>query len=101
MTVTGPLAVRQRGGHKFLVIESPTPYRLLFASTTNVAPRVVRDIPFHLAGGDAQLTTYTGRTVTATGRLELHQPAPTLWNGALLQATDMVLPDGKQLHAKR
>ena len=76
-TVTGMLAVRHRGARQFLVIESPTPYRLVHDQQTGAAAgKVVRDIPIHLAGRDAQLTGFSGRTVTAHRPASASSPPP-------------------------
>ncbi len=100
-TVTGRLALEQRSGQQFLVLQSPTPYRLVHDHQAGEhAGKIVRDIPIHLAGHDADLRSLAGQTLSAKGHLQF-QPASTSWNGALLEATDVVLPGGKQLHSKR
>jgi len=100
-TVTGPLAIRQRGSRQFLVIESPTPYQLMHDKQTGAAAnKVIRDIPIRLQGQDAALTPFAGRNVTATGHLRF-QPASTSWNGALLESSIVILPGGKELRARK
>lgn len=100
-TVTGTLAVRRRGSRQFLVIESPTPYRLVHDQQSGAAAgKVIRDIPIHLPGQDAQLTGFSGRTITATGHLHF-EPAATSWNGALLESSIVILPGGKELKARK
>ena len=100
-TVTGTLAVRHRGSRQFLVIESPTPYRLVHDQQAGAAAgKVIRDIPIRLAGQDSELNPFSGQVVTATGHLHF-QPAATSWNGALLESSTVILPGGKQLHARK
>lgn len=100
-TVTGVLTLQHRGGQQFLVLQSPTPYSLVHDHQSGEhAAKVIRDVAIHLAGRDGELTPLAGRTLTAKGRLKF-QPASTSWNGALLEATVVVLPDGRQLHSKQ
>ncbi len=100
-TVTGLLALHTRAGKQFLVIESPTPYRLVLPPGHLGTPaRVIRDISFNLPGQDAAITPFAGRTVTAVGKLHIEPKAAVSWNGALLEATTVILPGGQQLHSK-
>ena len=100
-TVTGTLALQTRAGKQFLVIQSPTPYRLVLPPGHLGTPaRVIRDISFTLPGQTGTLTPFAGRTVTATGKLHIEPKATTSWNGATLEATTVILPGGHQLHAK-
>ena len=100
-TVTGMLAVRHRGDRQFLVIESPTPYRLLHDQQASArGDKVIRDIPIHLQGHDAELTGFSGQTVTATGHLQF-KPAATSWNGAILESSIIILPGGRELRAQK
>ena len=100
-TVTGTLTLHTRAGKQFLVLESPTPYRLLFPVAAHATPRVIRDISFSLPGQESTLASFAGRTLTATGRLHLEPKAASSWNGALLESTTVILPGGKQLHKQR
>lgn len=101
-TVTGLLAVRTRAGKQFLVIESPTPYRLVLPPGHLGTPaRVIRDISFTLPGQQATITPFAGRTVTAVGKLHIEPRTTLSWNGALLEANTVILPGGKQLHASK
>ena len=100
-TVTGMLAIRHRGARQFLVIESPTPYRLINdLQSGSAAGKIIRDIPIHIPGHDAELTGFSGRTVTATGHLRF-APAATSWNGALLESNLVILPGGQELRAAK
>ncbi len=99
-TVTGVLAVRHRNGQQFLVLQSPTPYSLVHDHQAGEhTGKLVRDIPIELQGRDADLSALSGRTLTAKGHL-LFQPAATSWNGALLQASVVILPGGKELRPR-
>ena len=99
-TVGGTLTVQHRGKEQFLVLQSPTPYSLVHDHQAGEhAGKIIRDIPIHLAGHDADLLPLVGQTLTAKGHLEF-QAAGNSWNGALLQATVVVLPGGHQLHSK-
>lgn len=95
-TVTGTLALRHRAGKQFLVLESPTPFRLLFAS--GVRPKVVRDLEIHLPGQDTAIAAYAGQVLTASGSFHL-ATGPSTWNGAVIRCRLILLPGGKQLHA--
>ena len=100
-TVTGTLTLHTRAGKQFLVIESPTPYRLVLpAGHLGTPARVIRDISFSLPGQTGTITPFAGRTVTATGKLHIEPKTANSWNGALLEATTVILPGGQQLHAK-
>lgn len=100
-TVTGMLALHTRAGKQFLVIESPTPYRLVPPSGALGAPaKVIRDIAFNLPGQQAAILPFVGRTVTATGKLHIESKSAASWNGALLESSIVILPGGKQLHEK-
>ena len=99
-TVTGALALHTRAGKQFLVIESPTPYRLLFPAASHATPRVIRDISFTLPGQAEAITPFAGRTITASGKLHLEPKTAQSWNGALLEATTVILPGGQQLRGK-
>ncbi len=100
-TVTGTLALQTRAGKQFLVIESPTPYRLVLPRGHLGTPaRIIRDISFTLPGQETTITPFAGRTVTATGKLHIEPKTTLSWNGALLEATTVILPGGQQLHAK-
>ena len=69
-TVTGLLALHTRAGKQFLVIESPTPYRLVPPPGHLGAPaKIIRDMAFALPGQQDTITPFAGRTVTATGKL--------------------------------
>ncbi len=94
-TVTGTLALQTRAGKQFLIIESPTPYRL------GATRQVIRDIAFTLPGQETAIIPFAGRTVTATGKLHILPKPAASWNGAVLEATTVILPGGQQLHAKR
>ena len=101
-TVTGTLALHTRAGRQFLVIESPTPYRLVLPPGHLGAPRqIIRDISFTLPGQTGAILPFSGRTVTATGTLHIEPKATNSWNGALLEATTVILPGGRQLHARK
>ena len=100
-TVTGTLALHTRAGHQFLVIESPTPYRLVLPPGHLGAPRrIIRDISFSLPGQESTITPFAGRTITAAGKLHIEPGTRTSWNGATLEATIVILPGGHQLHAR-
>ncbi len=100
-TVTGTLALHTRAGKQFLVIESPTPYRLILPPGHLGTPAsVIREISFTLPGQEAAIIPFAGRVVTATGKLHIEPKAANSWNGALLESTTVILPGGRQLHAK-
>jgi hypothetical protein len=100
-TVTGTLALHTRAGQQILVIESPTPYRLLLPPGHLGTPaKIIRDIAFILPGQTAVIAPFAGRTVTAVGKLHIDPNSTTSWNGATLESTTVLLPGGKQLHAK-
>ena len=101
-TVTGLLALHTRAGKQFLVLESPTPYRLVLPPGHLGTPaRIIRDISFTLPGQEATVTPFAGRTVTAVGKLHIEPKTTASWNGALLEANTVILPGGKQLHARK
>ncbi len=100
-TVTGLLALHTRAGKQFLVLESPTPYRLVLPPGHLGTPaRIIRDISFTLPGQEPAITPFVGRTVTAVGKLHIEPKTTASWNGALLEAKTVILPGGHQLHSK-
>lgn len=96
-TVTGTLVLRHRAGKQFFILQSPTPYRLLFP--LGDPPKVVRDLEIHLPGQAAALAAFAGKTITANGKIHL-TPGPPTWNGALIECRLIILPGGSRLNAK-
>jgi len=99
VTIHGRLTARFQGYKRFLAITTTTPYRLMFDPAES-APTTVHEIPILLEGNNDKLSTLTGKTITATGKVQLEPVSPYYLNGIFLRANSVVLPDGTAITPK-
>jgi hypothetical protein len=60
-------------------------------------PKIVHQIPVLLNGNDDLLSSFVGRSVTATGKVQLEAVSPYYLNGVFLMADSVNVLEGKTL----
>ena len=99
----GTLRIERRGWNELLVLHTAIPYRLS-SEAAGDAPDPhsgpVQDIGLTLPGQDDLLARFAGKSIRVSGRLQLAPASPYAWNGSLVFAITIALPNGDYLNPK-
>ena len=95
----GTLVIKRRGWSEFLVLHTATPYTLAPMDVPDAPKEAssrepVQEIGITLSGQDDLLARSAGKPIRVSGRLQLVDASPFLWNSTLLWATAVALPTG-------
>jgi hypothetical protein len=94
--VHGQLKLECWGWRCYLVVATAAPYRAMFDPRES-QPKIVHEIPLLLNGNNNLLSSYVGKSVTATGKVQLEAVSPYYLNGIFLMTDSVSLPGGKTL----
>ena len=90
--LTGTVNIERRGNRLFLTVKTGEPYVAIFDGTTD--RRQVHEIGLSLVGQESVLKRYVGQRVFVSGTLQLEPVSPYYFNGTLILATSVQLPNG-------
>ncbi len=94
VSVEGVLRLEQIGNNHYLVVQTGHAYEAMFDKTDR---KTVSEIQVTLDGQGESLKRAIGQEVLATGVVVLNEESPYYFNGALIQAKSVRLPDGTVL----
>lgn len=94
ITVVGTLKLESRGNRYFLTVKPKYPCLANFDKSDQ---RNVSEIGIFLAGQSIPLRRYIGQDVSVIGVVQLEPVSPYYFNGTLIVATSLQLPDGSVL----
>ena len=97
--VSGVIRMERRGNRSFLMVWTKDAYTVVFDHGTD--ERRVHEIGLSLEGQNGVLEKHAGQFVRVDGVLQLEGVSPYYWNGTLILAKSVRLPEGSLLLPKK